>query len=150
MRRARFGVVAAVMLIGAGICGGDAAAGDGFSLKSFRGSYASIFSGKINTGSGLISILGTGIFVADGKGSLSGHETYTVDTTPCEATIAGTYTVDSDGSGTDAVTFTTSSPGCTSGSYTQSFAIGERGEVVLLSNTNGDQINEEFHLQTRR
>jgi len=68
-------------------------------------------------------------------------------TTPCEATISGTYTINPDGSGTDSIAFTTSSPGCASGTYTQALAIAQRGELVLLSNTNGDQINEEWHLQ---
>jgi hypothetical protein len=127
--------------------GGNAAAARGYSLNRLRGSYAGIFAGKINTGTSLLPILGTGIFVADGHGHLSGHETYTVDTTPCEATISGTYAIIPDGSGTDSITFTTSTPDCISGSYTQSLAIGQRGKLVLLSNTNGDQINEEWHLQ---
>jgi hypothetical protein len=130
-------------------CGGNgtAAAQGGFSLASIHGSYAGIFEGKINTGGGLLEFLGTGIFVADGKGNFTGNETYTVVTTPCQATVSGTYTVNPDGSGTISATFTTSSPGCSSGTYTQSLAIGQAEHLVLLSNTNGDQINEEWHLQ---
>lgn len=149
MKRWTFGVLAVlVMLLVSGTrrCG-DAEAHRGFSLASLKGSYAGIFSGKINTGGGLLRILGTGIFLADGHGNLIGHESYTVVTTPCEASISGTYMINSDGSGTDSVTFTTSTPGCTGGSYTQALAIAGRGELVLLSNTNGDQINEEWHLQ---
>jgi hypothetical protein len=67
--------------------------------------------------------------------------------TPCEAKLSGTYTINPDGSGANSIAFTTSTPGCTSGTYTQSMAIAQRGELVLLSNTNGDQINEEWHLQ---
>ncbi|HUO03649.1 MAG TPA: hypothetical protein VMU16_00500 [Candidatus Binataceae bacterium] len=126
---------------------GTAAARAGFSTASMKGSYAGIFSGQANTGESLISLLGTGIFIADGKGNLTGHETYTFGTTPCQAAILGTYQVDADGSGTDSVTFTTSSPGCVSGAYTQSLAIADKGDLVLLSNTNGDQINEEWHRQ---
>ena len=130
-------------------CGGKgtAAAEGGFTLASIRGSYAGIFEGKINTSGGLLEFLGTGIFVADGKGNFTGTETYTVVTTPCQATVSGTYTVNPDGSGTNSATFTTTSPGCSSGTYTQSLAIGQSGRLVLLSNTNGDQINEEWHLQ---
>jgi hypothetical protein len=130
-----------------GASGGSATAHRGYSLASLKGSYAIIFSGKINTGTELLPILGTGIIIADGHGNLSGHEAYTVDTTPCEATISGTYTINPDGSGTDTATFTSSSAGCTSGAYTQGLAIAQRRELVLLSNTNGDQINEEWHLQ---
>jgi hypothetical protein len=74
-------------------------------------------------------------------------DTYTIDTTVCEAEISGSYTINADGTGTDAVTFTSSSDGCTSGSYTQSLAIAKHGALVLLSNTNGNQINEEWYLQ---
>jgi hypothetical protein len=131
------------------ICFGARSAGaaHGSSLKRLKGSYAGIFSGKANTGTELLPLLGTGIFVADGNGHLSGHETYTFDTTPCEAEISGTYTINPDGSGTDSITFAPTTSGCTGGSYTQSLAIAEGGKLVLLSNTNGDQINEEWRLQ---
>ncbi len=132
-----------------GATSGNAVVHGGFSLASLRGSYAGVFSGNINTPNGLLRILGTGIFVADGHGNLTGHETYTVVTTPCEASISGTYTIKPDGSGTDSAAFTTSSPDCMSGTYTQALAIAQGGELVLLSNTNGDQINEEWHLQAR-
>ncbi len=57
------------------------------------------------------------------------------------------YTVNPDGTGTDSITFTSTTPGCTSGSYTQSLVLGSKGDPVLLSNINGDQINEEWHRQ---
>jgi hypothetical protein len=138
--------LAALLFLPSG-CSGKADAQKGFGLSNLKGTYAGIFSGKVNTGSGLIPLLGTGIFIADGAGNLSGHETYTFNTTACEATIKGTYTINPDGAGTDSVTFTPTTPGCIGGSYTQSLAIGSAGDLVLLSNTNGDQINEEWHLQ---
>jgi hypothetical protein len=148
MRLKIFGVLAALSLLSIS-CGGSSgkARAAGFSVASLKGSYAGIFSGNIYTGTEHLPFLGTGIFIADGAGNLTGHETYTVVTTPCDATIKGTYTVEADGSGTNAVTFTTTSPGCTSGTYTQSLAISQSNELVLLSNTNGDQINEQWHLQ---
>jgi hypothetical protein len=127
--------------------GGQAGAHPGFSLASVKGSYAGIFTGNINTGTQFLPILGTGVFISDGAGNLTGHETYTVVSTPCEATIEGTYTVGPDGTGADSVKFMTSTPGCTGGSYTQSLAIAQSGKLVLLSNTNVDQINEEWQLQ---
>ncbi len=138
--------VAALLFILNG-CSGKAAAQKGFGLSNLKGTYAGIFSGKANTGSRLIPLLGTGIFIADGAGNLSGHETYTFGTTACEAAIKGTYSINPDGTGTDSVTFTPATSGCIGGSYTQSLAIGSSGDLVLLSNTNGDQINEEWHLQ---
>ena len=146
-------IKANVMLIALSLlplsCGGNgtASAQGGFSLASIRGSYAGIFEGKINTSGGLLEFLGAGIFVADGKGNFRGTETYTVVTTPCQATVSGTYTVNPDGSGANSATFTTTSPGCSSGTYTQALAIGQSGRLVLLSNTNGDQVNEEWHRQ---
>jgi hypothetical protein len=140
-------LAAASLLFISASCNGNASAQKAFSLSSLKGSYAGIFFGKINTGTQLIPLLGTGVFISDGAGNLSGHETFTINTTPCEATIKGTYTVNPDGTGTDSATFTATTPGCSGGSYTQSLVIGSAGDLVLLSNTNGDQINEEWHLQ---
>lgn len=124
------------------------AARDGFSLSSLRGSYAGIFSGEIESGANALPIVGSGIFVADGRGHLSGHETYAVGTgTACEASISGTYTISPDGSGADSIAFKTSTDGCSGGTYTQALAIAHGGALVLLTNTNGDQISEEWHLQ---
>lgn len=145
MRLKTLGVLAAMGLLcvsGVGI--GTAAAKKDFSLSSIKGSYAGIFSGKTSSG---IKLLGTGVFVSDGEGGLTGHETLTIGTAVCEATIKGTYTVNPDGSGKDSIHFTATAPGCSGGSYTQSLVIGGSGELILLSNTNGDQLNEEWHLQ---
>ncbi|HVN63326.1 MAG TPA: hypothetical protein VMT58_01720 [Candidatus Binataceae bacterium] len=125
----------------------NASARGGYSLASLKGSYAGIFSGQVNTDSGLVPILGTGIFISDGKGGLTGHESYTFGTTTCDSTISGSYTMSPDGTGTDSITDSSASPGCSGGSYTQSLAIGDKGKLVLLSNNNGDQINEEWHSQ---
>lgn len=118
-----------------------------FSLASLKGSYAGLFSGLISTPAGLVAILGTGVFVADGAGKFSGHESYTVDGKACTATVSGTYTVNPDGTGTSQTSFTTSTPGCVSGTYTQSLVIAQKGRLVLLSNSNADRITEEWHLQ---
>jgi len=135
------------LLFVAASCSGNASAQKAFSLSSLKGSYASSFSGQANTGTRLVPLTGNGVFFSDGLGNLSGHETYTVNTAVCDATIKGTYTVNPDGSGTDAITFTTSTAGCVGGSYTQSLVIANSGDLIVLSNTNGDQINEEWHLQ---
>ena len=94
MRLRIFGLLAALSRLSIS-CGGNSgkAGGAGFSLASLKGSYAGHLFGKINTGTQLLTFLGTGIFISDGAGNLTGHETYTVVTTPCDATIKGTYTV---------------------------------------------------------
>jgi hypothetical protein len=124
---------------------GDPAPQQSFSAASLQGAYASRFSGEVNTGKEWVPFLGTGVFIADGSGHVSGHETYMVGTQVCTATITGTYTVESDGTGSDAIAYK-AEPGCEGGSYTQSLAIARRGELVLLVNTNaGDRIEEEWH-----
>lgn len=148
MRLSRVELAAAVgLMLLAAACSGKASAQKGFGLSSLSGSYAGIFFGNANTGTKLLPLLGTGVFVSDGAGNLTGHETYTVDTSICDATVTGTYTINPDGTGADSVAFTPTTPGCTGGSYTQSLVVGESGDLVLLSNTNGDQINEQWHLQ---
>ncbi len=113
-------------------------------MATLHGGYASRFGGEIYIGKAWVPIFGTGVFIADGNGHLSGRETYTIGTQVCTATITGTYAVASDGTGSDAITFQ-GEPGCQGGSYTQSLAIGHHGERVLLVNTNaGNRIEEEW------
>ena len=126
---------------------GDAAPQQSFSAAALQGAYASRFSGEVDTGKAWVPILGTGVFIADGSGHLTGHETYVVGTEVCTATITGTYTVGADGTGSDAITYK-AQPGCEGGSYTQSLTIARHGELVLLVNTNaGNRIEEEWHSQ---
>ena len=142
------GVAAAILLLaGHGAAAQGAASAGGFSLASLNGHYAGIFSGTVPHKTGTETILGTGIFIADGKGNLHGRETYTVGATVCEASLSGTYTVGRDGRGTDTITFTALSAGCASGSFTQSLVIASGGSLVLLANTNGQQIQEQWYLQ---
>ncbi len=150
MKSGRIFVVGLFLLA---ICGGGALAvrADGsraFSLKSLHGTYAGEFSGTVLSNNTALLIGGTGIFIADGKGAIAGHESYTFNGTPCNATVSGTYSVQADGSGTNSITFSTTDLGCEGGSYTQSFAIGDSGRTVVLANSNqGQVINEVWHAQ---
>src|SRR5260370_29240577 len=56
--------IASLLLVSA--CSGKASAQKGFSLSSLKGSYAGIFLGQANTGTQLLPLLGTGVFVSDG------------------------------------------------------------------------------------
>jgi hypothetical protein len=138
-------LLAAVVAVAAS--GSGKPAQTSFSLASLKGSYAGLFSGEISTPAGMLPILGTGVFTADGAGKFGGTESYTVSGHPCTATVTGTYKVDPDGSGTLAADFKTKSPGCVSGSYTQNFAIAEGGRLVLLTNSNADRITEKWYRQ---
>jgi hypothetical protein len=63
----------------------------GFSLRSFAGSYSLAFNGDI---------AGTGVIVADGRGNSTGTMTANLGTAVCQGTLNGSYTVNSDGTGT--------------------------------------------------
>src|SRR5262249_49424297 len=82
-----------------------AAAGDnnGFSAHSFRGSYAL---GIIGTVVSVGPVAGTGLLTSDGHGGLVGTETISYGLGPCVLTLAGTYSVNADGTGTGSVTVT--------------------------------------------
>jgi len=95
---------------------------------------------------------GTGIFIADGRGNLTGSETFNVGGQICDdVTISGTYTVNPDGTGSDAITFSSATPGC-SGTYQQSLVISDAGRVIRLSNTSPNEppVVEEWRAQSVR
>jgi hypothetical protein len=123
-----------------------AAASPAPSLWLIKGSYASLFSGTTIGGSSPLPFTGTGIFVSDGRGDLSGHETINFNGMVCNYKISGKYTLTSDGSGTNAINFFNGGPGCDGGSYSQSLSVGDGGDLVLLSNTSaGDIVTEQWH-----
>ena len=127
---------------------GGASAGGGFSKRSIRGTYASTFQGSVIESSSLLPVNGTAIFTADGKGNISGHESFVFNGTICtDVASTGTYTVNKDGSGTTSFTFTGSTSAC-SGTYTQNLAIAESGRIIVLNNTNtANQISETWRQQ---
>jgi hypothetical protein len=125
--------------------GNVAAGGPGLALSLLSGSYASLFSGTTSGGSP-VPFAGTGIFISDGHGKLSGHETINLNGTVCSFKLNGTYTLTADGSGTNAINFFDGGPGCAAGSYSQSLAVADGGDLIVLSNTNpGDVASEQWH-----
>ncbi|HUA34972.1 MAG TPA: hypothetical protein VMA09_15295 [Candidatus Binataceae bacterium] len=138
-------VVAAAAI--AMLCRASAHAG-GFSNRSIKGSYASTFQGSVIDGTSLLPINGTAVITADGKGNISGHESFVFNGTICtNVSSKGIYRVNADGSGTASFVFTGSSLAC-SGTYTQSLATAESGAIVVLNNTNADnQISEIWRQQ---
>jgi hypothetical protein len=91
---------------------------------------------------------GTGVFISDGRGNLRGHETANFDGHACDYQIKGTYTIEADGSGSNAINFFDGGPGCQDGSYTQSFQVVDDGDLVLLSNTNSPDVGTEHWYRT--
>jgi hypothetical protein len=123
-----------------------AAAGDGGSDRLVRGWYSSIFSGFLITPPTAQPFAGTGLFVSDGKGNLTGHETFNLNGHACQYQIKGTYSVSADGTGSNAIAYTNGGSGCPDGSYTQSLAVVGDGDLILLSNTNSpDVATEHWH-----
>jgi len=149
----RTGVTSSIVIAGAcviaALCGMRADAGlFGFSTRSIKGTYASSFQGSVIDGSLLLPINGTAVLTADGKGNISGRESFVFNGTTCtNVTSKGIYTVNADGSGTTSFVFTGSSPAC-SGTYTQTLAIAESGKTVVFNNTNANnQISEIWRQQ---
>ena len=142
------GACAIAMLCGASANAGGYGAGLGFSARTIKGTYASTFQGSVINGSTLEPINGTAVLTSDGKGNITGKESFVFNGTTCTGVSSkGTYTVNADGSGTTSFVFTGGSPAC-SGTYTQSLVIAESGKVVVLNNTNtANQISETWRLQ---
>ena len=86
----------------------------GFDNDDVKGTYVESFDGDqgnppgAEEPNGHIPVAGVGIETADGHGNISGTVNQNVNGTPCEGTIAGTYTVNTDGSGSSSVVFTPS------------------------------------------
>ena len=109
-----------------------------FGLASINGTYIIMYSGTVLDNSVFpISgpIAAVGHFRADGKGNLSGSDTFDVDGLVCLSNFAGTYTVDASGGCTVSVTSTPVTNGCPSG---KASLIGEvfsgGGKVVFVQN----------------
>ena len=129
-----------------------ATSSSGFSVASIKDTYASLFSGHLLINNTQVLFAGTGIFITDGKGNLTGSETFNVGGQICaNVTVSGTYTVNPDGTGTDAITFSSAAPGC-SGTYQQSLVISDGGRIIRLSNASPDQppVVEEWRAQSAR
>jgi len=122
---------------------GGATAGDGGPNRLLRGWYSAIFSGYLVNSPAPQPFAGTGLFISDGKGSLTGHETFNLNGHACQYQIKGTYTVGADGTGSDAIAFINGGSGCPDGSYTQSLAVVGDGNLILLSNTNSPDVATE-------
>jgi len=88
------------------------AGGKGFSNNDLKGTYAETFSGFIGTASNpfptssAIAQSGTGTETADGKGNFTASLVFSIGGSTCSGTVAGTYHVNADGSGTSTGTFT--------------------------------------------
>jgi hypothetical protein len=116
-------------------------------LGVLSGTYSGIFSGYL-AGTPLQPFGGTGLFISDGNGNISGHETFNLNGIACNYDLQGTYQINPDGiTGTDDIRFLNGTPsGCANGEFTQSLAVADGGSLILLSNTNNpDVATEQWH-----
>ncbi len=120
-------------------CGGgrsNAHAQTVFSAASIKGSYGISYVVALPNASGPTQFFsGTGVYQADGAGHLTGAETTNTNGEVCSGDLNGTYTVNSNGTGTVSVTFTPTTPGCSAGSFQQSLVIMESGRIVRVADT---------------
>lgn len=120
-------------------CGNDGSAAQAqkaYSAASIRGSYGISYSVALPSSTGPAGFLsGTGVYRADGAGGLTGEETTNADGQVCTGTLAGTYRVNPDGTGTDSVTFTPTTAGCSVIKFQQSLVITDARQIVRVSNT---------------
>ena len=138
IRTIGFAVFALMVCAGTGyvLLTGTAGA-KGFALASIKGSYGFSFSVAVPGPTSVDFIGGTGVYMADGAGHLSGSESYNSTLgsghSCINVQISGTYAVNSDGTGTDTITLSSSDPSC-SGSFSQAIVIAENGKVVKATN----------------
>ncbi|HKA53160.1 MAG TPA: hypothetical protein VKJ47_05815 [Candidatus Binatia bacterium] len=106
----------------------------GFSQRSVKGTYGIFFAGQ--SVPSLQPESGTGVITADGKGNLTGVETYNLGTQVCEnIVLKGTYTVDAT-TGTGKLTAESEGvSGPCSFSFNASFVILKGGALLRLAST---------------
>ncbi len=125
----------------------------GFSQLRLCGRYSFSFSGFVSSSfpslEGYVS--GVGQFTSDCRGGLTGIETENLNGAICKYTVAGTYQINSDGTGEDALTATPIGGPCSSPvSFAQSIAVADGGRIVKVisgttrTGTNQITINQEW------
>ena len=121
-----------------------------FSISSISGAYGITYSGTVLSASGSTGstattspIAGAGQLVFDGKGGVTGSETFNRAGTVCAGTLTGTDTVNPDGTATITLTLTpttSTTSGCASGTLTLGAVAVNGGQQVLLSGTDTDKV----------
>ncbi len=135
MMRFRKWCVIVLLAIGiAAVTGTDTTrAKSGFSLRSIKGTYGFFF--IVQAVPSLQPESGTGIITSDGKGHVTGIETFNAGDQVCEdVVLSGTYTVSPNGTGTASVKFESTTKDC-SGTFHASLVILEGGNLLRLAST---------------
>jgi hypothetical protein len=125
----------------------------GLSQHRLCGRYSFSFSGFVSNSfpslEGYVS--GVGQFTSDCRGGLTGIETENLNGAICKYTVDGTYEINRDGTGEDALTATPIGGPCSSPvSFAQSIAVADKGRIVKVISgttergTNQVTINQEW------
>ena len=137
--------------------GGFARAQPPYTAADFKGSYGIGVSGTViftppatgpapdcsNWTAVSLPIAITGLLTANGTGDLTGTETFNVQGEVCVGTTAGTYTVNSNGTGTLSVTFTPNAgqpADCVSSVGTVAFTFANGVDQLDLTGTDCYQV----------
>lgn len=99
-----------------------------YSTFNILGTYRVAFTGvSLSTGT---PESGIGVFVADGKGGITGIESFNNGGQVCtNVAVKGTYTVDGNGMGTMSATYSSPVPGC-SGDFDLGLLVVDGGKIV--------------------
>lgn len=125
-------LVAALMLGQSALA--QTASGGLNNLRLF-GRYSFSFSGFVSDSfpSPVGYVSGVGQFTSNGRGGITGVETENLNGVICKYTVVGTYNINSDGTGTDALTATPAGGPCNAPvSFAQSIAVASGGAVVKV------------------
>jgi hypothetical protein len=111
------------------------AAGAGFTVASVKGPYLFDATGTLVYSGDRYDVNGAGLVIFDGKGNLSGQEMYAGTDSGgtafvCSLSLAGTYQVNSDGTGSAVTNFTATSGICPN-TTVNFFGVGNRGETDI-------------------
>ncbi len=106
-------------------------------LSNFRlcGRYSFSFSGFVSNSfpSAVGYVSGVGQFRSNCRGGLTGLETENLNGEICKYTVTGTYQINADGTGVDALTATPIEGPCSSAvSFAQSIAVANGGNIVKV------------------
>ena len=126
-------ILSATLLAG---CGGGSEAQAQSGDNRLCGRYGLSFSGVLPPNP-VQHIAGSGQITSDCQGNLTGVETTDVEGVVCQNTLAGTYVLGADGTGTTAITLTADQPSasCPNTSFTEAIVVTAEGSIVKAINS---------------
>lgn len=137
MKRIAFAVAGFVALT-CGLAAFTAIAVSRAAAGGLNANFAFGFAGTVISRPATGPIAGNGIFAFASAGTLTGTETFNAIGTICTGTLSGTYTLNTDGTGTITVTFTSTTCGSMTGH--SSFVLSNAQDRMDLVGTDSFQV----------